>query len=158
MNLFSQMDALLDENDKPRYWGLRSNRQEAERLVCKMTRLFARAQQAAVRLVAVERSAFHELIRQRQRVSVNRLMVERLEEEHARAKRFKDAVLHSLRELGEGLEHARLLRDTIRRWADVHEESKWKRRWRQFWRAYHRLGDLADAQLDRTPALYNKSH
>lgn len=157
MNLFSRLDALLDGTCERQNLTWCGSRREAERLFLKMAATFDRAQQAAVRIIAVERSACRELKHQRQRAPANRVILKQLVDEHARALASKQAVLKSLQELREGLVHARLLRDEIRRRTDLKVEAIWDRRWRQFWRAYHWLCDLADTQTDKRPEPSNTS-
>jgi hypothetical protein len=149
MNLFSRLDALLDGAAQFQGCRLHRRRFEAERLLRRMEAIFACTRRTAVRLIAAERSVKYELVRLRQRLSPDRVLLERLEEEYARSKVVRCSVLESLHELREGLEHARVLRDAQERLRDLHQEVTWHRWWRQFWRAYHRLCDLADAGMDR---------
>lgn len=150
MNLFSRLDELLDGNDELTHLGSRGKRNEATRLVRSMEMKFEIAKGCAAKLIAAERSVYYELNRQLQREPAHRMLISWLQEECARARAIKSAVKRSLRELREGLEHARCVRDTISRWSAVGEGAGLNRHCRLFWLAYHRLCDLADEQMDKS--------
>jgi hypothetical protein len=149
MNLFSRLSEILDDGDKPIRCSTQSSHRQIDRLVCEMDANLAQTKQAAVALIAAERVVACELSRQLNRQCPDGVLLERLREEHIRARLLKCAVKKTLSEMREGLDQATLFRDTICRYGgdDVGRRlATWRR---LFWKAYHRLCDLADERLDQ---------
>jgi hypothetical protein len=148
MNLFSRLSELLDTEDRwfPLTQGI--SRSRVDNLVAIMEKYQERVRQSAVTLIAAERAVGRELDSLRSSGHADRVMLDRLLEEQDRSSKTTSWMKRTLLELRAGLRHARSLRATARRWQCVTVSRRATAGRRLFWKAYDRLCDLADGQMD----------
>jgi hypothetical protein len=108
----------------------------------------ARIRQSAVALIAAERAVTRELDMVRKNKKSDRVLLERLLEEQGRAVSIKSWLKQTLQELREGIRQARSFRATIQRWECIAAMRHVRTSRRLLWKAYNRLCDLSDRQLN----------